>query len=87
MRDPEVIATGAQLTIAIVTGETLAFPDMQHFLAPRFKAELAQHEKQIQPAVDDPNIRAILLDLKKSARSAMMWCWWPSPVLTAAAFL
>ena len=63
MRDPEVIATGAQLTIAIVTGETLAFPDMQHFLAPRFKAELAQNEKQIQAAVDDPNIRAILLDL------------------------
>jgi DNA-binding NtrC family response regulator len=63
MRDPDVIATGAQLTIAIVTGETLAFPDMQHFLAPRFKAELARNEKQIQAAVDDPNIRAILLDL------------------------
>jgi len=63
MRDPEVIATGAQLTIAIVTREILAFPDMRHFLAPRFKAELAQNEKQIQAAVDDPNIRAILLDL------------------------
>jgi two-component system response regulator PilR (NtrC family) len=63
MRDPEVTGTEAQLTIAIITGETLAFPDMQHFLAPRFQAELAQTEEQIQAAVDDPNIRAILLDL------------------------
>ena len=63
MRDPEITDTGPQLSIAIVTAETLAFPDMQHFLAPRFKAELAQNEKQIQAAVDNPNIRAILLDL------------------------
>jgi two-component system response regulator PilR (NtrC family) len=63
MRDPEVTGAEAQLTIAIITGETLAFPDMQHFLAPRFQAELAQTEEQIQAAVDDPNIRAILLDL------------------------
>jgi two-component system response regulator PilR (NtrC family) len=63
MHEPEDTGTGAQLTIAIITAETLAFPDMQHFLAPRFKAELAQNEKQIQAAVDNPNIRAILLDL------------------------
>ena len=63
MRDPETLLTGAQPTIAIITAEISAFPDMQHFLAPRFKAELAQNEKQIQAAVDDPSIRAILLDL------------------------
>ena len=63
MRDPEVAPGGARPTIAIITAETSAFPDMQHFLAPRFKAELAQNEKQIQSAVDDPNIRAVLLDL------------------------
>jgi len=62
MRDSEIVE-GAQPTVAIITAETSAFPDMQHFLAPRFKAELAQTEKQIQSAVDDPNIRAVLLDL------------------------
>jgi DNA-binding NtrC family response regulator len=62
MRDPET-AAGAQLTIAIITAETSAFPDMQHFLAPRFTAVLAHNEKQIQSAVEDPNVRAILLDL------------------------
>ena len=63
MRDPETVLAGAQPTIAIITAETSAFPDMQHFLAPRFKAELAHNEKQIQAAVDDPGVRAILLDL------------------------
>jgi DNA-binding NtrC family response regulator len=63
MRDPETAVAGDQLTIAIITAETSAFPDMQHFLAPRFKAVLANNEKQIQSAVDDANIRAILLDL------------------------
>jgi len=63
MRDHESALPGAQPTIAIITAETSAFPDMQHFLAPRFNAELAQDEKQIQAAVDDPNIRAVLLDL------------------------
>jgi len=63
MREPESALPGAQPTIAIITAETSAFPDMQHFLAPRFNAELAQDEKQIQAAVDDPNIRAVLLDL------------------------
>src|ERR1700746_2832247 len=62
MRESEIIA-GAQPTIAIITAETSAFPDMQHFLAPRFQAGLAQDEKQIQAAVDDQNVRAILLDL------------------------
>ena len=62
MRDPETVP-GAAPTIAIITAETSAFPDMQHFLAPRFKAELAQTEKQIQSAVDDPKVRALLLDL------------------------
>lgn len=63
MRDPEIVLVGAQPTIAIITAETAAFPDMQHFLAPRFKAELVHNEKQIQSAVGDPNIRAVLLDL------------------------
>src|SRR5579863_4854374 len=63
MRDPDSGEAGAQPIIAIITAETSAFPDMQHFLAPRFKAELAQTEGQIQSAVDNPNIRAVLMDL------------------------
>jgi DNA-binding NtrC family response regulator len=49
--------------VAIITAESSAFPDMQHFLAPRFTAVLVQDDKQIQAAVDDPNIRAVLLDV------------------------
>jgi DNA-binding NtrC family response regulator len=69
MRESEIIA-GAQPSIAIITAETSAFPDMQHFLAPRFQAALAQDEKQIQAAVDDPNVRAILLDLDNVGEAA-----------------
>src|SRR5437763_5672982 len=49
--------------VAIITAETFAFPAMEHFLTPRFTAILTQTEKQIQSAVDDPEIQAVLLDL------------------------
>jgi DNA-binding NtrC family response regulator len=61
MRDDELKIAGCR--VAIITAESSAFPDMQHFLLPRFTAVLAQDEKQIQTAVDDPNIRAVLLDV------------------------
>jgi DNA-binding NtrC family response regulator len=61
MRDDEPKLAGCR--VAIITAESSAFPDMQHFLAPRFTAVLAQDDKQIQAAVDDPNIRAVLLDV------------------------
>src|SRR5579864_7203108 len=61
MRDAEPTLAGCR--VAIITGETSAFPDMEHFLAPRFTALLAQDETQIQAAVDDPEVRAVLLDL------------------------
>src|SRR5216683_2189559 len=63
MRDADTGFAGAQYAIAIITAETSAFPDMQHFLAPKFKAALAQTEKQIQSVVEDPEIRAVLMDL------------------------
>jgi DNA-binding NtrC family response regulator len=63
MRDAEAGGAGAPYHIAIITAETAAFPDMQHFLAPRFKPALAQTEKQIQAVADDPAIRAVLIDL------------------------
>ena len=62
MRDATALS-GPECRIAIITAETEAFPDMRHFLLPRFEATLAQSEKQIQSAVDDGNIRAILIDL------------------------
>jgi len=52
-----------QHRIAIVTVESSTFPDMQQFLAPTFSARLAQTEKNIQDAVDDPELCAILMDL------------------------
>ncbi len=63
MRVADTVLAGPQYTIAIITAETSAFPDMQHFLAPKFKAGLAQTEKQIQSVVEDPKIRAVLMDL------------------------
>ena len=55
--------SGPECRIAILTGETAAFPDMQQCLSPRFSALLVQTEKQIQSAVDDFSVRAILIDL------------------------
>jgi two-component system response regulator PilR (NtrC family) len=63
MRDFESDAAGQECRIAIITAETAAFPDMQHFLAPRFVPVLVQTEKQIQAAVDDASVRAVLMDL------------------------
>jgi len=54
---------GTENRISIITAESSTFPDMQHFLAPQFSADLVQTEKQIQHAVDDPALRAILIDL------------------------
>ena len=53
----------AGLRVAIITAESSTFPDMQHFLAPRFKAQLAQTDKEVQSAIEDPEVRAVLLDL------------------------
>ena len=63
MTDAAAAPAGSEYTVAIITGETAAFPDMQHYLAPRFAATLAQNEKEIQSAVDGAGIRAILFDL------------------------
>lgn len=63
MRDAEAGSISPGYRIAIITAESSAFPDMQHFLAPRFTAILAQTEKQIEKAVNDPSIRAVLIDL------------------------
>ena len=63
MRDAEAAFSGLEYRIAIITAESSTFPDMQHFLAPRFTAVLAQTENQIEKAVNDLSVRAILIDL------------------------
>jgi len=63
VRDAKANSVGSQYTIAIITAETAAFPDMKHFLAPKFKAALAQTEHQIQAIVADAEICAVLMDL------------------------
>src|SRR5579863_1775646 len=60
----------AALRVAIITAESDAFPDMQHFLAPRFKAELAQTDREIQAVVDDLEVRAVLFDLDSFGEDA-----------------
>ena len=63
MREAAGAASGADYTIAIITAESVTFPDMQHFLAPRFAARLAQTEEAIQSAVADLSVSAVLFDL------------------------
>jgi len=63
VRDAEAGFGSPGYRIAIITAESSTFPDMQHFLAPRFSAALAQTENQIEKAVNDPSIRAVLIDL------------------------
>jgi hypothetical protein len=62
MRGAEIGLGAREYHIAIITAETATFPNMQHFLAPRFKPVLAQTEKQIQAAVADLGIRAMLME-------------------------
>lgn len=52
-----------ELRICIITAESSTFPDMQHFLAPTFAASLAQTEDQINEALNDFAVRAMLIDL------------------------
>jgi DNA-binding NtrC family response regulator len=62
MRDDSGLPS-SEFRIAIITGETSAFPDMRHYLAPRFDAILAQNQKQIEGAVEDLTVSAVLIDL------------------------
>ena len=63
MRASEVNPDGVQYAICIITAEASAFPDIQRLLSPTFSSVLLQTDKQIQTALQDPEIRAILLDL------------------------
>jgi DNA-binding NtrC family response regulator len=56
--------------ICIITAESSTFPDMQHFLAPTFAASLAQTEDQINEALNDFAVRALLIDLDSIGNEA-----------------
>lgn len=57
------LGADAECRVAIITGETSAFPDMKRALEPRFAASLAQTENEVQAALDDVVTRAVLIDL------------------------
>jgi hypothetical protein len=58
MREAETGLAAAQYTIGIITAESSAFPDMQHFLAPRFKATLAQIPQDVLAQAVDEHMKA-----------------------------
>lgn len=74
MRDAEPGLAGTEYRIAIITAETSALPDMQHFLAPRFVAVLAQTDDQIEAALAERNTRAVLIDLDSIGNDASDAC-------------
>jgi|SRR5215813_6597806 len=63
MRSDGISPDGTQYAISVITAEAAAFPDIQRLLAPGFAAILAQTDKEIQAALADPDLRAILIDL------------------------
>lgn len=63
MRENDPRLPGTECGLAIITAESSTFPDMQHFLAPRFAATLAQTDDQIGVALEDSGVRAVLIDL------------------------
>src|SRR5260370_7034967 len=50
-------------SIAVVTVDESAFPEMRRALAGSFKTTLASTEEQIKGAVEDPQLHGILFDL------------------------
>lgn len=56
-------ARGEAYSVAVVTAEPAAFPEMRRGLLPDFRATLADTERAIKEAVEDPALQAILFDL------------------------
>src|ERR1022692_774270 len=52
-----------QYSIAIVTVKETSFPEIRRYLAPTFRTVLAGTEEQIQAAVHDSGVHAIVFDL------------------------
>jgi DNA-binding NtrC family response regulator len=54
---------GDAYSVAVVTVDTAEFAEMRRGLLPEFRVTLADTESSIKDAVEDPGIRAMLLDL------------------------
>ena len=54
---------GTRYSIAIISDEESAFPELCRFLADTFSAVLAKNEEQIQSLVSNPQLDGIVLDL------------------------
>jgi len=57
-------------SIAVVTVEESAFPEIRRALADSFKATLASTEEQIKAAVEDHQLHGILFDLDSIGEGA-----------------
>jgi len=58
-------------SIAVVTVEESAYPEMRRALAGNFKTTLASTEEQIKTAVEDPQLHGILFDLDSIGEGAL----------------
>jgi two-component system response regulator PilR (NtrC family) len=59
----ELRSDGARYSIAIISDEESAVPEIHRFLAQTFSATLATNEEQIQALVSTPQLHGIVLDL------------------------
>src|SRR5258708_1309816 len=57
-------------SIAVVTVDESAFPEMRRALSGSFKTTLAGTEEQIKAVVEDPNLHGILFDLDSIGEGA-----------------
>ena len=63
-------AQGEVHSVAVVIADPAAFPEMRRGLLPAFRAALADTEKAIKEAVEDPSLQAMLFDLDSVGEGA-----------------
>ena len=62
--------SGELYSIAVVTVDESAFPEMRRALAGNFNTTLASTEEQIKAAVEDPKLQGIFFDLDSIGEGA-----------------
>jgi DNA-binding NtrC family response regulator len=60
---PETAPSDEQYSVAVITIEETAFPELRRSLGTAFQTTLAASEGEIKELIDDPHLRAILFDL------------------------
>jgi two-component system response regulator PilR (NtrC family) len=63
-------AQGEVYSVAVVIADPSAFPEMRRGLLPAFRATLADTERAIKDAVEDPTLQSMLLDLESVGEGA-----------------